>query len=350
MRRTLAAVLLGVFALTGACTPGRTAAPAPGPSGPPPFGPPPSGPAPAGTFRNPVFADNFPDPGVIEADGTWYAYGTNTSAANVPMLTSTTLVAWQPAGDALPELGRWASRGNTWAPEVVRTAGGDFALYYTARSTRTDRQCIGVAFARGARGPFVDTAAEPLVCEAAEGGSIDASPHRDSDGTLYLYWKNDGNAIRRPTYIYGRAMSPDGRRFTGPRVQLLTNDAGWEDHLVEAPQLVQRDGRRYLFFSANAFDSEAYAVGYAACTGPLGPCRDAAENPVLRSSAAAAGPGHSFLLTDDAGGTWLLYHAWPPDAVGSVAPGRQLWLDRVDWPDGRPVVRGPTADPQPAPA
>ena len=49
------------------------------------------------------------------------------------------------------------------------------------------------------------------------------------------------------------------------------------------------------------------------------------------------------------GETWLLYHAWPPDAIGSVVPGRQLWLDRVEWPGGRPVVRGPSPGPQPMP-
>ena len=50
------------------------------------------------TFTNPVFADNFPDPGVIPADGTWYAYGTNNASANVPVMTSPDLVSWAPRG------------------------------------------------------------------------------------------------------------------------------------------------------------------------------------------------------------------------------------------------------------
>ena len=45
------------------------------------------------TFTNPVFAENFPDPGVISADGTWYAYGTNDATSNVPLLTSADLEA-----------------------------------------------------------------------------------------------------------------------------------------------------------------------------------------------------------------------------------------------------------------
>jgi uncharacterized membrane protein len=114
--------------------------------------------------------------------------------------------------------------------------------------------------------------------------------------------------------------------------------------------MVRHDGRLYLIYSANAYAQDVYAVGYAVCDAPLGPCRKAAENPILKSSPAAAGPGHSFLVTTAGGQTWLLYHAWPRDAIGSVTPGRQLWLDRVDWVDGKPVVRGPTEDAQNVPA
>ncbi|GAA0817118.1 glycoside hydrolase family 43 protein [Spirilliplanes yamanashiensis] len=335
VRRPAAAVLLLALAGCGTADPAPPAPSAPAVSGP--------------SFTNPVHADNFPDPGALLADGTWYAYGTNTGTANVPVLTSTDLVRWAPAPDALPELGAWASRGNTWAPEATRTAAGRHVLYYTARSTATGRQCIGAAVAAKPGGPYTDSAREPLVCQAGEGGSIDASPYTDADGGLWLLWKNDGNAVGEPTYLYSQRLSADGLTVTGKPARLSRNDAAWEAHVVEAPQLVRRDGRLYLFYSANAFDSDAYAVGYATCDTPRGPCADAPENPVLRSSPVAEGPGHSYLVTEADGTTWLLYHAWAPGAVGSVTPGRQLWLDRVDWTDGRPVVRGPTADPQPAP-
>ena len=144
-----------------------------------------TGGAPVQTFTNPVFADNFPDPGAILADGAWHAYGTNNPAANVPVLTSPDLVTWTAAGDALPEVGKWANPGNTWAPEVIAAAGG-YLLYYTARSAATDRQCIGVAFSATPGGPFTDDSAEPLICQASEGGSIDASPYLDAGGALWL--------------------------------------------------------------------------------------------------------------------------------------------------------------------
>ena len=215
----------------------------------------------AATFTNPVYLENFPDPGAILVDGTWYAYGTNNTSQNVPILTSPDLVTWTPAGDALPEVGKWSERGKTWAPEVIAGDGG-YLLYYTARSTATGRQCIGVAYSKTPDGPFVDDSAKPLICQAGEGGSIDASPWRAPDGGLHLYWKNDGNAIGQPTHLYGSRLSEDGRKLTGETVKLLTNDAPWEDHVIEAPQMVIHDGKLFMFFSANVLDKDDYDMGY----------------------------------------------------------------------------------------
>ncbi|GAA0575978.1 glycoside hydrolase family 43 protein [Paractinoplanes ferrugineus] len=301
------------------------------------------------TFTNPVHDRNFPDPGVLRVDGTFYAYGTNSAVANVPLLTSTDLVHWTERGDVLPAVGEWADPGNTWAPEVLRTDAGTFVLYYTARWNKADRQCIGTAVADSPTGPFLDTSGEPLICQDDEGGSIDASPFRDEDGSLYLYWKNDGNHIGVPSHLYAQRLDRDGRKLTGDRVRLLTNNQPWHGPVVEAPEMLRHDGKLYLFYSGGAFDQDGYAVGYATCDSPLGPCHDAAENPILRSAGKAAGPGHCYPVTLADGTVWLLYHAWPADAIGSISPGRQMWLDRVDWVGGKPVVHGPTADPQPMP-
>ncbi|GAA2513635.1 glycoside hydrolase family 43 protein [Winogradskya humida] len=300
------------------------------------------------TFSNPVYTSNFPDPGVLQVGDTFYAYGTNSPAANIPLLTSTDLVHWTEKGDVLPEVGKWAKTGDTWAPEVLRTDAGKYVMYYTASWTKAYRQCIGTAVADTPDGPFTPTD-EPLICQDDEGGSIDANPFRDTDGTLYLYWKNDGNRVGEPTHLYAQKLSADGLSLVGERTILLTNDKPWQGAVIEAPEMVLNDGRYYLFYSANAYDSDKYAVGYATCDTPAGPCHDAPENPILKSSASAAGPGHCYPVTLPDGTTWLLYHAWQPVAIGSATPGRQMWLDRLDWVDGKPVVHGPTADPQPAP-
>ncbi len=298
------------------------------------------------TFENPVEMDNFPDPHVIEVKGTYYAYATNDDDGNVQTLKSTDLVTWAKGPDALRALGKWAYVGKTWAPEVLALNDGKYVLYYTANGADYGVQCIGTAVAKAPQGPFVDRSKKPLVCQQEQGGAIDAHPFRDDDGSLYLLWKNDGNAIGRDTFIYSQRLSGDGLKLVGKPARLVKQDAAWEGPLVEAPTLWKEDGDYYLFFSANVFDSDQYAVGYATCRGPMGPCKDAEENPILKSACDASGPGHQTVVRDDDGETWIVYHAWPADAV---LEARMLWVDRLVWEDGKPDVEGPTCKAQPVP-
>jgi hypothetical protein len=70
---------------------------------------------------------NFPDPGLIEHNGTWFAYGTNpkkktADTIHVPVATSTNFVNWtlHEGYDALPTLGGWEKEVNHWAPDVIQ--------------------------------------------------------------------------------------------------------------------------------------------------------------------------------------------------------------------------------------
>ncbi len=309
----------------------------------------PASPAGPETFKNPVYDANFPDPFVLRAGETYHAYSTNDAEANVPTLRSRDLVGWEEGKDAMPRLAPWVAPGQTWAPEVLDLGGG-YVLYYTAASAAEGRQCLGHAVSDSPEGPFVDRDERPLVCQVREGGSIDASPFVDGDGTPYLLWKNDGNAVGRDTYIYSQKMSADGLDLLGEPVRLFKQGADWEGELVEAPVMWRHDSEYYLFYSANAYYNKTYAVGYAKCEGPLGPCEKAPENPILRTGDGAVGPGHVAVVEDGAGGSWVAYHAWPPDAVGSVYPGRVLWIDRLTWKGDKPTIEGPTEGRQRAPA
>jgi beta-xylosidase len=300
------------------------------------------------TYTNPVYPEDFPDPQAISVGDEFVVYATNSALGNLPAMRSSDLAHWTVIGDTMPELASWVRPGKTWAPEVLPLAENRYVAYYTADSIAAGRQCIGRAVAAKPEGPFVDESDRPLICQADDGGSIDASPFRDADGTLYLYWKNDGNAVGRDTWIWVQPLSADGLELVGEPTRLIKQNAPWEGRVVEAPFMWRHDGTYYLFYSANAYDSDAYAVGYAICDSPLGPCRKAAENPILSSQGMAAGPGHMCLVTHH-GRTWMLYHAWVADAVGSAVPGRPMWLDEVVWTDGRPEVRGPTDTPQPLP-
>jgi beta-xylosidase len=292
---------------------------------------------------------DFPDPFLLADGGVTYAFATNSAGRNVQVAMSTDRLTWQAGADAMPQLPAWAATGFglVWAPEVLKL-GNRYLLYFTARDKASDRQCVGLAEGAEPQGPYVDTRSTPLVCQVSEGGTIDANPLQVGD-QLYLYFKNDGNCCGMPTSLYGQRLSADGLSVQGEPVRLLTNQAGsWEGTVIEAPTMWLRDGQFHLFYSAGNYADTSYGMGHATCAGPLGPCERSADSPVLKSrqdtTPPLVGPGHQGLL-QVGNQTWIAYHAWEVTAAGTRGNRRFMYLDTLDWVNGKPVVGGPTMVP-----
>ncbi|HEY0413919.1 MAG TPA: glycoside hydrolase family 43 protein [Allosphingosinicella sp.] len=304
----------------------------------------------------PLLRTDFPDPFVLQVEGGFLAYATNRDkgSVNVQLAASPDLVSWEIVKDssghprdAMPELPPWAKHGFTWAPEVLKTANG-YILYFTAKDRKTNLQCVGAATSADPRGPFTSAATAPLICQADLGGTIDASPFRDADGQLYLYVKNDGNNpnARKPVQLWAQRLAPDGLATTGAPTPVLRADAAWEGGLIEAPTMIRYGDSYLLFFSANDFgwqDTQrlsAYAIGYATCRAPTGPCEAAPENPILHSFMGApgclSGPGHQAVF--QVGQHYLMaFHAWA--ATPSCRREdwyRFLYVAPLFFKDGRP--------------
>jgi len=292
-------------------------------------------------YSNPIYDKDFPDPAVLRVGKSYYAYATQGSGSNIQVLASPDLTHWNAAGDALPDVGRWASSGSTWAPEVL-SVGGKYVMFYVAHDQKSGKQCIGRAQSGTAGGPFTDDRPAALVCQPGLGGSIDPDPVRTASGALYLYWKNDGNCCGQPVHLWAQQLSADAGSVRGKPVALLSNTKSWQGNLIEAPEMVSHDGKYFLFYSANDYGSDKYAVGYATCQGPAGPCTDRSEQPLLASDAVAAGPGHCFVLNLPDGSSVMFFHAWQPSGIGSASPGRQLWLTKLEWRNGQPSVKPPS--------
>jgi beta-xylosidase len=303
----------------------------------------------------PVLKEDFPDAFVLPHGNAFIAYSTN-NGPNVPIAMSSDLVHWSFVSDAngkkrdaLPKLGSWAKQGFTWAPEVLQL-GERYLLYYTASDPRRNAQCIGVAVASDPLGPFVDERPEPIVCQTDLGGSIDPDAFRDSDGKLYLYFKNDGNRIHARTSLWGQPLAPDGLSITGQPVELVNNDQTWEQRVVEAPTMVRSPAGYELFFSGGFFgwNSEEgglspYGMGYASCAGPLGPCTAATENPLLHSfydrhAGCLSGPGHQSIF-EVGTRTFISFHAWEASSgCRKVDDRRYLYIALIFWKNGKPQI------------
>lgn len=321
-------------------------------SAPASTGTPSAGGASGKTYTNPVIHSNFPDPFVLLDKGTYYAYSTNSAGKNIPAARSTDLVNWELLPDAMPALPSWAKLGGSlvWAPEVIR-AGDKYVMYYVARDKASNKQCVGVATSEKPEGKFKDTNDKAFVCQADQGGTIDPDVFKDGE-KLYLYFKNDGNCCAMPTKLWAQELAPDGLSLVGQPSELVENNVPWEGKVVEAPTMWKHDDKYYLFFSGNNYAGFEYAVGYATCGSPTGPCQQAAENPILSSrmkqKPLVVGPGHQALV-QVGDQTWIVYHVWEVLPSGMTSSNRYVYIDRLDWKDGKPVVEGPTTEAEPAP-
>jgi beta-xylosidase len=287
-----------------------------------------------------VYPFDFPDPFVLHVGSTYVAYGTNSVEGNIQIIESTDLVHWAVVGNALPSLPTWATPGDTWAPAVL-PIGGQYVLYYSTVATATGQQCISEATAPTPEGPFADTSAGPMVCQTNLGGSIDPSPFVDLNGTPYLLWKSIG-VDGRSDSIWSQQLNPAGTSVVGagPTVMLAPTQ-GWEDHNVEAPDLILLSGRYFLFYSGNSWTGASYAVGVATCAGPLGPCAKPSSQPILASGSHMAGPGGESVFADSAGHFWIAFHAWAPGAVG-YPNSRALYIRPLSFATAFPVVEPAT--------
>jgi len=296
-------------------------------------------PAAAGTLAGPessavvatgviAVGPDLTDPFIVHDGDQYHLYtGQGETPMNVPVRTSTSLGSWGPPQEALPELPAWAGAGQTWAPDVRQVDGG-WALYFTTlmRDVVPGTHCIGAAFGPSATGPFV-ALDQPFVCQLDHRGTIDPRTFLDHDGQLILHFKSEDNANPRipgpdqngKTAIWAQRLSPDGRTLYGPVTQILTPTQPWEGTIIEAPDMVNIFGHYWLFFSGGWFNTDGYAIGYARCEGPFGPCTDLSPTPLLGSNPGGSGPGESSVFVDGQK-AYLLYNPWHASGATPLPP------------------------------
>jgi beta-xylosidase len=290
-------------------------------------------------FQAPVFNGDFPDPAVVVVGSTYWAYGTGSAGRNLQVIQSPDLQTWSAPTDPLPSLPAWASPGHTWAPGVLRI-GQTFVMYYTVRDAAAGRQCISVATSSTPAGPFSDTSTGPLVCQLADGGSIDPNPYVDPAGSLYLLWKSDDNALGRPTHLWGQRLTATGAALVGAPSLLLTESAAWQAPTVEGPTVVAHGSRYYLFYGANNYDTATSGIGYATSSALLGSYANrSGSQPWLATRGNAQGPQGPNVFMDTSGHLRMAFAAWY-GSVGYENGGvRSMWDATLTFTSsGQPTV------------
>ncbi|KAK3070917.1 hypothetical protein LTR53_009597 [Teratosphaeriaceae sp. CCFEE 6253] len=228
---------------------------------------------------------NFPDPAIIRMSDGWHAFATNTkidgARVHVPMANSPDFKRWtyRLGVDAMPKLASWIDKESprVWAPDVVRLDDGTFVMYYTAGLAKETRlHCVSYATSKRVDGPYVDNLDDPWICPTAIGGAIDPAGYMDSDGTRWVVYKVDGNAIGHggacnnmvppmvsTPIMLQRVSARDGHTKIGAAIRLITNGPA-DGPVVEAPAIAKLGGN-------NCFNTEKYDVSYAIATNLEGP-------------------------------------------------------------------------------
>lgn len=243
---------------------------------------------------------SFGDPFILLHEGTYYAYGTSADDG-IGVLISQDLLTWEAVPGnrlALHKNDSWGDRW-FWAPEVYHV-DGRFYMYYSAD------EHICVATSDSPLGPFKQAVKKPML----EGEKcIDNSLFIDDDGKPYLFFDRFNDGLN----IWVAELEDDLMTIRMETMKKCINvSQEWEEvwpRVNEGPFVLKHDGRYYMTYSANSYESPFYGIGYATADQVTGPWTKYDGNPILQKPGELVGVGHSAMFTDKEGQLRIVFHS-----------------------------------------
>ncbi|KAH0169053.1 Arabinanase/levansucrase/invertase, partial [Aureobasidium melanogenum] len=122
---------------------------------------------------------------------------------------------------------------------------------------------------------------DPWYCPVDQGGAIDAAGFRDADGTWYITYKIDGNAMGHGgvcnngnapilnTPIMIQRVGSDGISKQGNPSTIMNLQAS-DGPDIEAPAMIRRGSTYILMFSSHCYSTNSYDTLYATSNSPTG--------------------------------------------------------------------------------
>ncbi|MBN2484950.1 MAG: family 43 glycosylhydrolase [Bacteroidales bacterium] len=294
------------------------------------------------TFTNPLSAQSQPDPFVTYHNG--YYYYTFTTGSDVQVRKSATLQGIT----AAPAIRVWGIEyepsltGAVWAPEL-HYLNGKWYIYTTAKDASCPNCSMRVIVLEG-NDPQGQFAYRGIMAKG-----IDATV-LNHNGALYMIWMRDDDGNVQHLNI-APMTSPTTLGAARTRISTYTF-YDWEvrDQVCnEGPQILQRNGKIFLTYSASASWTQWYCLGMYTCSdGNVMNASSWVKSPVpvfQKSDANGVyGPGHaSFTTSPDGREDWICYHGMSTPTAGWE--GRQPRIQRFTWrADGTPDFGIPVAN------
>jgi hypothetical protein len=152
----------------------------------------------------------------------------------------------------------------------------------------------------------------------------DPAAHVFSDGKLYVYVtypNRDGSSTRLHAFTSGDLLA-----WTDHDLQFGVTDTKWGSGNIVAPDCIEKDGKFYLYYSAQS--GNAMHTGVAVGSSPLGPFKEALGKPLLEDA-----PDPMVFKDDD--GNYFLYSRTKvaklnADLTSLAEPARQISLTGHD--------------------
>jgi GH43 family beta-xylosidase len=296
------------------------------------------------TFRNPLDPQG-PDPFLVHYNGFYYLAAT-TWNRTITMRRSATLGGLATAQETVIfNLTRPNGAGTMWAPEfhlLNGPSGTRWYFYYTAGAEpfNLGTQRIHVLESAGL---------DPMGPYTWKADMLDPTQNNtwELDGSILQL---NGNLYLLGTFYNGQQpmfIRPLSNPWTasGTRRILTTATLPWETiggSVAEGPEVLQRNGRTFIIYSASHCSTPDYKMGMLTYNGGdplLSSSWIKSPNPVFQRSNANGvyGPGHgNFFKSPDGTEDWMAYHANASASAGCDI-NRTTRAQKFTWnADGTP--------------
>ncbi|MBA4148258.1 MAG: family 43 glycosylhydrolase [Verrucomicrobia bacterium] len=291
------------------------------------------------TYKNPIIGDGA-DPWVIQKDG--FYYYTQTTGNDVRIRKAAQITGTNGLGSALavkvftPLL---PNNKNVWAPEL-HFLNGKWYIYYAADDgvNANHRMYVAESITSDPQGLYTF---KGKIYDSTDRWAIDGTVLQMDNGSLYFLWSGWPGSVDGKQNIYIASMS-NPWTIDGPRVLLSTPTHAWEGWIHEGPQVIKRNGKIFIVYSANASWTDNYCLGILTNTDGNVLNTNSwtkSSTPIFKSysdlNGSVYGPGHgSFTQSVDGAEDLIIYHAAKSSGSGW---SRNVRVQRFSWnPDDSP--------------
>ncbi|MBA4146581.1 MAG: glycoside hydrolase family 43 protein [Verrucomicrobia bacterium] len=292
---------------------------------------------------NPLIAGPAADPWMIFHDGAYYFCESRKSRTIHVRKAKHFLDIGQDNGVqvwAPPQRGM--NSRSIWAPEL-HFIDGRWFIYYAADNGKNANHRMWVLESRTSdpQGEYICRG-----CLETDGWAIDGTPFLADDGQLYFIWSGWPGKVDGKQNLYIAPMS-NPYTLSSKRVLISEPTESWERFemaINEGPQVLRRDGKLFIIYSASASWTMHYCLGMLELTGSnlLDATSWKKVGPVFEKNELFWGVGHcSFVKSPCQMEDWILFHAKTDKSDGWL--DRRVHAQRFEWDlNGRPNFGRPT--------